>query len=56
MSPFSLIDVADLHNRAGIARHSHFRLNPLRLISALRKLFAAWRPLCNCNLMARGSR
>jgi hypothetical protein len=56
MSPFSLIDVTHLHNRAGITRHSHFRLNPLRLVSALRKLFAACRPLCNCRLLARGSR
>jgi hypothetical protein len=47
MSPFCLIEVTYLHSRAGIARHSHFRLNPLCLFSALRKLFAARRPVCN---------
>lgn len=44
MSPFSLIDVTHLHSRADMTRHSDFRLNPLRLFSALRKLFAAFRP------------
>jgi len=43
MSPFCLIDVKDLHSRAGIARHS-----PLRVISTVRKLFAARRPACGC--------
>ncbi|KAA1003562.1 hypothetical protein FVF58_36565 [Paraburkholderia panacisoli] len=36
------------HSRAGITRHSHFRLNPSRLFSMLRKLFASQRPACNC--------
>ncbi|CAE6862738.1 hypothetical protein R75461_08076 [Paraburkholderia nemoris] len=48
MSPFCLIQVTHLHSRAGITRHSHFHLNPLRLFSALRKLFVAFRPACNC--------
>jgi len=48
MSPFYLIDVKDLHSRAGITRHSHLRLNPLRLVSMVRKLFAARRPTCGC--------
>ena len=48
MSPFCLIDVKDLHSHAGITRHSHFRLNPLRLISMVRKLFAAHRPARGC--------
>jgi hypothetical protein len=48
MSPFSLIETADLHSRAGITRHSHFHLKPPRLFSALRKLFAGRRSACNC--------
>ncbi|WP_188130744.1 hypothetical protein [Paraburkholderia panacisoli] len=48
MSPFSLIEVTHLHSRAGIMRNSHFRLNPLRLFSSLRKLFASRRPVCDC--------
>lgn len=41
MSPFFLTEVSDLHRRAGITRHSRFRLNPMRLLAVLRKLFAA---------------
>jgi hypothetical protein len=48
MSPFSLIELTHLHSRAGITRDSHLRLNPLRLFSALRKLFASRRPVCDC--------
>ncbi|MFL9962840.1 hypothetical protein PQR02_17425 [Paraburkholderia sediminicola] len=48
MSPFSLIEVTQLHSRAGITRNSHFGLNPLRLFSALRKLFASRPPACDC--------
>jgi hypothetical protein len=48
MSPFSLIEVSDLHKRAGVTRHSHFRLMPAWLISVLRKLFVARRPTCSC--------
>ncbi|WP_178392289.1 hypothetical protein [Burkholderia sp. SRS-W-2-2016] len=48
MSPIFLIEVSDLHVRAGITRHSHFRFNPARLIARLRKLFAARRPSCGC--------
>lgn len=48
MSPFSLIEVKDLHTRAGITRHSHFQLKPSRLLSALRKLFISRRSICNC--------
>lgn len=47
MSPFSLIEITEMHRRAGITRHSHFRFNPLRLLSALQKLLAARRPVCN---------
>ncbi|MFL9929455.1 hypothetical protein P0D88_09360 [Paraburkholderia sp. RL18-103-BIB-C] len=48
MSPFSLIEVTHLHSRAGITRDSHFRLNPLRLFSPLRRLFASLRTACDC--------
>ena len=43
MSHLFLLDVTHLHSRAGIARHSHFRL-----FSVLRKLFTSRRPACNC--------
>ena len=48
MSPFSLIEVSDLHSRAGITRHSHFRLNPVRLVALLRKLFGVRRSASGC--------
>ncbi|WP_187614268.1 hypothetical protein [Paraburkholderia sp. 31.1] len=48
MSPFPLIEVSDLHTRAGVTRHGHFRLNPARLVALLRKLFAGRPPACGC--------
>jgi hypothetical protein len=51
MGAFFLIEAIEAtrqHSRAHITRHSHFRLNPSRLFSALRKLFAARRPACDC--------
>ncbi|WP_233809426.1 hypothetical protein [Paraburkholderia sp. HP33-1] len=43
MSPITLIETTHLYNRAGITRHSHFRLKPSRLLAFVRKLFAARR-------------
>ncbi|MGF6636811.1 hypothetical protein [Paraburkholderia sp. MM6662-R1] len=43
MSPITLIEATHLYSRAGVARHSHFRLNPLRLIALVRRLFVARR-------------
>ncbi|MGF6604831.1 hypothetical protein P3T23_009587 [Paraburkholderia sp. GAS448] len=48
MSAFFLIEAMRQHSRARITRHSHVRPNPSRLVSALRKLFAARRPACDC--------
>jgi hypothetical protein len=46
--PLFLIEMTGLHSRADISRHCHFTLNPSHLFSAVRKLFAAPRPACNC--------
>jgi hypothetical protein len=53
MSPFCLIEVTHLHNRAGITPRGHFQLNPSRLLSALGKLFSARRPACHCRRIVK---
>ncbi|MEM5330526.1 hypothetical protein VSR34_28555 [Paraburkholderia sp. JHI2823] len=43
MSPFSLIRVGRMHDRAGIACNSHFVLFPARLFALLKKVLGVHR-------------